>query len=215
MSTRKDEIPSRWTPTDAMTRAFEIAREFHKKDTRKGTDIPYISHLMAVSALVTEHGGSETQAAAALLHDTLEDTAITFESLSAQMGTEVAQIVRDCSDTEKQPGQDKEPWEIRKAHYLEKLDAKSIGDPSLLVALADKVHNIETTLTDTRAMSHAERVAYFGKFNAGWDKQHGWYSALVDAFTAKVTEPEALPLVKRLTEARNQIFSTGPTKGDK
>ncbi|MFM8854711.1 MAG: HD domain-containing protein, partial [Acidimicrobiaceae bacterium] len=63
-----------WQPTGLIQGAFEIASHEHRDCVRKGSSIPYISHLLAVSALVIEHGGSEVQAAAALLHDVLEDT---------------------------------------------------------------------------------------------------------------------------------------------
>ena len=175
-------------------------------DARKGTDIPYLSHLMAVSALVMEHGGTETQAAAALLHDTLEDTDASFESLSEEIGHDLAQIVRDCSDTEEQP---KPTWRVRKERYLDHLRKKSTDDPSILVALADKVHNAESSVSDTRAMSHPEKKHFFDtRFNAGWDDQKWWYGSLVDVFDAQMKDPVARPLVERLRKAYVDIFET-------
>lgn len=63
--------------------ALRYAHNLHRDQTRKGTAIPYISHLMAVSALVLEHGGDEDQAIAALLHDAPEDQGgkITLEEI--------------------------------------------------------------------------------------------------------------------------------------
>jgi (p)ppGpp synthase/HD superfamily hydrolase len=59
--------------TSRFDEAFRYAHQLHQSQTRKGTDIPYISHLMTVSALVVEHGGNEDQAIAGLLHDAAED----------------------------------------------------------------------------------------------------------------------------------------------
>lgn len=197
-----------------MHAAFAIAAAAHGGKARKGTDIPYLSHLMAVSALVMEHGGTETQAAAALLHDAIEDTETTFESLSAEIGRDIAQIVRDCSDTEAEPGADKEDWKIRKERYLERLKAKDATDPSVLVALADKVHNGEYTADNVRHMSLPERKEFFGsRFTVGWALQEWWYSELVKAFQNKATDQVTQPLIERLRQVRNEIFAIDPMIG--
>lgn len=177
-------------------------------DPRKGTDIPYLSHLMAVSALVMEHGGTETQAAAALLHDTIEDTDATFDSLSTEIGDDVARIVSECSDTGQSP---KPSWRGRKEEYLRRLDKKDSSAPSILVALADKVHNAESSVSDTHAMSLPERQNFFDtRFNAGWSDQMWWYGSLVEVFDKKVTDPVARPLVERLRRAYIEIFEADP-----
>ena len=88
--------------TSRFTDALEYARAHHAQDVRKGTTIPYLSHLLAVSALVLEHGGDETAAIAALLHDVVEDgggvRALGRDRRSGS-GTDVAAIVEGCSDT--------------------------------------------------------------------------------------------------------------------
>ena len=83
-----------------MTMHFIYAHELHRIQTRKGTTIPYISHLMAVSALVVEHGGDEDQAIAALLHDAAEDQGgqETLDEIRRRFGIGVAEIVNDCTD---------------------------------------------------------------------------------------------------------------------
>ena len=63
-----------WRPLSAkFALALQFANEIHSTQVRKGQGVPYVSHLMAVSALVLEYGGDETQAIAALLHDSAED----------------------------------------------------------------------------------------------------------------------------------------------
>jgi len=81
--------------------ALQFANEIHSTQTRKGLGAPYISHLMAVSGLVLEYGGNETQAIAALLHDAAEDCGgrPMLETVRVLFGNDVAQIVEDCTDT--------------------------------------------------------------------------------------------------------------------
>ena len=198
----------RWYPSERLSRAFELARLFHMSDPRKGTDIPYLSHLMAVSALVMEHGGTETQAAAALLHDSIEDTEATFESLSVEIGRDVAEIVKECSDTDEHP---KPQWRERKEKYLAELRKKDASKPSILVALADKVHNAESSVSDTRGMDKPERENFFDtRFNAKWPEQKWWYTELTKVFDEKVTDAATRPLVERLRRACIEIFDVDP-----
>ena len=92
-----------WQPIGLIQGAFEIASHEHRDCVRKGSSIPYISHLLAVSALVIEHGGSEVQSAAALLHDVLEDTEVDEFMLRALIDRPVVDIVVACSDTLNSP----------------------------------------------------------------------------------------------------------------
>src|SRR5687767_1061572 len=101
-----------------LAEAFTFAAEAHAEQTRKGTNIPYLSHLMTVCALVVENGGTLPEATAALLHDVVEDTKCTFEDVEKRFGSDVAAIVRGCTDADTQP---KPPWRERKAAYLKGL----------------------------------------------------------------------------------------------
>ncbi len=131
--------------TSRYDEALCYAHELHRAQTRKGTSIPYISHLMTVSALVLEHGGDEDQAIAALLHDAAEDQggADTLDDVRRRFGGAVADIVSDCTDAWTEP---KPEWRPRKEAYLALLPAKP--SKSLLVSLADKTHNAEAILFD-------------------------------------------------------------------
>src|SRR5258705_7041041 len=103
--------------TDRFDDAFRYAHRLHQSQTRKGTSIPYISHLMTVSAIVIEHGGNEDQAIAALLHDAPEDQGgeATLEEIRKLFGDPVAAIVHDCTDSWTEPKPD---WRPRKEAYL-------------------------------------------------------------------------------------------------
>ena len=78
---------------DRLAAALALAHEAHRTQKRKGTDIPYIAHPMAVASLVLEYGGSEDQAIAALLHDTIEDTEATRAEIDQIFGPEIGALV--------------------------------------------------------------------------------------------------------------------------
>ena len=201
VTTEKEKLPPKWQPTGLVQKAFDLAAERHSKQTRKGGQIPYLSHLMAVSALVTENGGSEVQAAAALLHDVLEDTPTQESELTGIMGTEVNAIVVACSS--KRFGDLKEdPW-ATKDRYLTNLDAKSANDPSLLVTLADKLHNAQSCVNEYPTNS-VERADYWRKFNAGYELQKHWYTSLYKGLNLKGTLP--VPLMSRFKTAIDILF---------
>ena len=197
-----DKRPPSWQPTGIIQKAFDIAAEQHKGGVRKGGTIPYLSHLLAVSALVIEHGGDEVQAAAALLHDVLEDTDITELKLEESMGKEVTAIVNACSSKKFGDKKEDDPW-TTKERYLAKLNAKSNNDRSLLVALADKVHNSETCVNEYPTDPTA-KVDYWKKFTSGYQKQKDWYEGLNTGLKSKGTLPPAL--LNRLDAAIKILF---------
>jgi (p)ppGpp synthase/HD superfamily hydrolase len=128
-----------------------LAFDLHENDCRKGKDVPYVSHLLSVSALVLKDGGTEDEAIAALLHDALEDhpDKITYTDLKDRFGKNVADIVRACSDTPDDfKGGEKPPWKKRKQKYLDHLEHAPIS--VLRVTLADKLHNCRDLRNDLR-----------------------------------------------------------------
>jgi (p)ppGpp synthase/HD superfamily hydrolase len=162
--------------TERFDDAFRYAHRLHRAQTRKGTPIPYISHLMIVAALVVEHGGNEDQAIAGLLHDAAEDQggAETLAEIKATFGDDVAAIVSDCTDAWTEP---KPPWKERKQAYIAALPGKPVQ--SLLVSLADKTHNSEAILFDYRILGDA----LWDRFNGGADGTRWYYNALADVFS--------------------------------
>ena len=194
-----------WQPIGLIQGAFEIASHEHREHVRKGTSTPYISHLLAVSALVIEHGGSEVQAAAALLHDVLEDTEVDEFMLRALIDRPVVDIVVACTDTQKFP---KPPWRGRKEKYLKHLRemiAEPEVNPAILVALADKVHNAETTADMVLHKGKTAKEIYDDpNFNAKVGEQKWWYESLVAEFRKSKVAPD---LVDRLDRAVKAIFN--------
>ena len=134
--------------SDRYFEAVAYASQLHEGQTRKGTNIPYISHLLGVSSLVLEALGDEEQAIGALLHDAAEDCGgesrlVEIESL---YGERVAGIVRGCSDSLSEDPDEKDDWMKRKEAYLKHL-AQADADV-VLVSAADKLHNARSLWTD-------------------------------------------------------------------
>jgi len=168
--------------------AFLYASHIHGAHLRKGTDIPYISHLISVAALTLEHGGNEDQAIAALLHDAVEDCggAPRLENIRHRFGDAVAQIVEDCTDSWVEP---KPPWEERKKVYIASIGKKP--KTSLLVSLADKTHNARCILSDFR--THGPDL--WKRFNAPPDRLLWYYESLADAFEMQIPAALARELI--------------------
>jgi (p)ppGpp synthase/HD superfamily hydrolase len=145
---------------------------------RKGTSIPYISHLMTVAALVLEAGGDEELAIAALLHDAVEDQGgtATAKTIRRLFGDRVADIVAECSDTDVEP---KPPWRERKQAYIAHL--KTASEDAMLISVADKLHNARAILADYRALGDD----LWARFNATKADQLWYYRELVRAFRAR------------------------------
>ena len=127
--------------------AVEYARCHHVQDVRKGTAIPYLAHVLAVSAIVLEHGGDEVEAIAALLHDVVEDGGgqRALSEITERFGSDIASIVEGCSDTTAEVEED---WQLCKMRYLDHLE--TAAEPILLVSAADKLHNARAILEDLR-----------------------------------------------------------------
>jgi (p)ppGpp synthase/HD superfamily hydrolase len=137
--------------TDRFSEALKLAEHLHRGQTRKGNDIPYVAHLLAVAAAVLEYGGDEDTAIAAFLHDAVEDQggAATAELIRTRFGDRVADLVMHCSDSVTTQRDAKAPWRQRKENYISRL-ATADADVALIAA-ADKLHNITATIRDVRA----------------------------------------------------------------
>jgi (p)ppGpp synthase/HD superfamily hydrolase len=155
--------------------AFRYAHEAHAEQKRKGTEAPYIGHLMGVASIVLDAGGSEDEAIAALLHDAAEDHGgrVRLDDIRAKFGDAVARIVEDCTDSWETP---KKPWAERKLAYAE--HARHLPPTSLRVSAADKVHNAYAILRDLR--NHGEAV--WARFKASPDDVLAYYQSLVRSY---------------------------------
>jgi len=182
--------------------AFRLALELHGAQSRKGSGVPYITHLMAVASLVGDYGGTPEQMAAAFLHDAVEDQGgrATLDRIRAEFGDEVAGHVMACSDTDAKP---KPPWNERKAAFVR--HAKSVAPEAKLIIAADKLHNVRCLTTLLRA----EGPAAWDKFNGGRDGTLWYHAEMVRALATDWPHPiladlaDAMDIFHRLALAQD------------
>jgi GTP pyrophosphokinase len=153
--------------------ALGVAARLHARQRRKGSDIPYLAHLLGTCAIALEHGATEDQAIAALLHDAIEDVepVETARAAVAEFGAEVLRIVEACTDTDQHP---KPPWRARKEAYVAHL--RDADASVLLVSGADKLYNARSVVSDL--VVHGEEV--WERFTGGKQGTLWYYRALVD-----------------------------------
>jgi len=179
--------------TERFEQALVYATRLHAQQIRKVTGVPYISHLLSVTALVLEDGGDEDEAIAALLHDAVEDQggATTRAELLKLFGERVVAIVDGCTESDTLP---KPPWRDRKQQYLEQLRQ---GTPSIRrVALADKLHNARSLLFDYRQQGEA----IWSVFGAGKEGIFWFYHSLLELYRQIHASPMAEELTRVITE---------------
>jgi (p)ppGpp synthase/HD superfamily hydrolase len=168
--------------------ALEAAAVMFAATRRKKTKIPYVAHLLGVCAIVLEHGGTENEAIAALLHDTLEDITPTRRARRTvrAFGDDVYGIVLGCTDGTPDRKGKKAPWRERKEAYVAALghEPRSV----LLVSAADKLNNARAIVADLRAIG--EKI--WKRFNAPKEDVLWYYGALVLAFRANPARPIAI-----------------------
>lgn len=165
--------------TDRFKQALLLMFELHSKQKRKGTTIPYVSHLLAVTTTVLENGSSEDEAIAALLHDAAEDAGgtETLTLIKERFGDRVSEIIEHCSDTLEA---DKPPWQPRKEAYLTSL--ATVNDSSILiVSIADKLHNAKSILKDYKAVG----TKLWSRFSATEQQIIWYYQSLLSIYQSK------------------------------
>lgn len=174
--------------SEKFNEAITLAIHVHRAQSRKGTGVPYITHILGVASIVGGHGGTEAQVLGALLHDAIEDGVEETPDIAArigeQFGAEVLAIVEGVSDTQVHP---KPPWQERKDAYVAHVREATDDDPSLLVSVSDKLHNARSIRRDLNLIG----LAIFDRFKASRDQTLWYYRSLADAFTSK-TFPTSL-----------------------
>jgi (p)ppGpp synthase/HD superfamily hydrolase len=180
--------------SERFTQALTYAAELHAQQVRKGSGVPYISHLLGVASIALEYGANEDEAIAALLHDAIEDQggAATRAEICRRFGENVTAIVDGCTDADTTP---KPPWRQRKEAYIAHLATAS---PSvLLVSAADKLYNARSILKDYRLMGEL----LWQRFQGGKAGTLWYYRAMTNAFNK--TQPTAI--VEELTRVVTAI----------
>jgi (p)ppGpp synthase/HD superfamily hydrolase len=175
----REELPTA-VLTGRFTEAVRWASHLHADQARKGTRIAYISHLLAVSSLVLEDGGTEEEAIAGVLHDAIEDCHVAEAEIRARFGAPVAEIVVACSE-ERDGARDEQDWQARKRRYLAHLEDPELPTEALRVSAADKLHNARSILSDLR--EHGPSM--WARFNAPAEAQRWYYSEVARILRAR------------------------------
>lgn len=141
------------TQSSILLDTLEFSSEKHKKQRRKDADgTPYINHPIAVANLISTYGGINKLSIlqAAVLHDTIEDTDTTYDEICDKFGKEVADYVAEVTDDKKISKTERKKLQVKNAPH------KSYG--AKIIKLADKLHNLKTSITSTPQTWSAERV---------------------------------------------------------
>ena len=175
--------------------ALKLAADAFAPIVRKGSGVPYLTHLLSVAALVGEHGGDEEQIIAAVLHDYLEDIeGAEAADLEARFGPRVRRLVEDLSDATSRP---KPPWRARKEAYIASLRGKPAE--LKLISAADKLHNATSILRDAEVVG----PAIWDRFTATREESLWYYRSMVDA----LGDGWEHPLLERLRRVVDQLQS--------
>lgn len=162
---------------NTIEKAIIFATKAHKNQTRKGTDIPYITHPFATGMLLQKAKCSEAVIAAGILHDTLEDTETTYTDLVELFGARVANLVLAASEKDKSL-----PWEVRKQHTIDMLKEASLEEVQVIVA--DKLHNLKSIRNDI--IEDGDLI--WQRFKRGKRDQHWYYASIVRALSTRENE---------------------------
>ncbi|MBB6460189.1 HD domain-containing protein [Flammeovirga kamogawensis] len=157
-------------------KAIQFAADKHSGQFRKGTNIPYMYHLMNVMKVLCDFDCPEHIVTAGILHDVLEDTTTTVEELEENFGKEVTSIVVSDSESNKSL-----PWKTRKEITIQEL--KSAPLPALYVAFADKYDNICAIDRDFAVIGET----FWNRFNAQKKEQLWYYSSLYAIFSNRLS----------------------------
>lgn len=180
--------------TKRFERALVYAARLHRDQKRKGSGVPYISHLLAVCELTLEYGGGEDEAIAALLHDAVEDQGgdVAREDILREFGPKVTEIVDGCTDSDEWP---KPPWKARKQEYIASL--KDAPASVRLVSACDKLHNARSLVMDYRTCGES----LWGRFTGRREGTLWYYRAMVKV----LSEAGASPVVEELNRVVTEL----------
>ena len=175
--------------------AIESAAKAHTGQFRKGTNVPYIIHPLAVAKILIDCGCSVEVVVAGILHDMVEDTPVTLEDIHQSFGEAVAQLVEGASEPEKS-----DTWENRKQHTIEYLKTAPIN--VLLVACADKLDNIKTIQEDYAKAGES----VWARFNRPKEHQRWYYQALAEVFATRMQGEPTISLFQKFKSEVEKVF---------
>jgi (p)ppGpp synthase/HD superfamily hydrolase len=188
-------------PTELYERALRLAAKLHRKQTRKKTRVPYITHPVHVSVILLSHGFATDVAVAGLLHDVVEDQQHPQTAIEDKFGTRVAQIVHSLTERKQDEHGNERPWEDRKREGIERM--KQANDEAVAVKVADTLHNARSIAMDVRKKG----PKVWRRFNGSPQQMWNHYSEI--AAVAEMRMPNHA-LVAELQEALDQLAELLP-----
>lgn len=186
--------------------AIRAATILHKGQVRKGSaPIPYTAHLIAVSYIAMDYTDEEDVLIAALLHDTLEDTDYTAKELQEDFGGKVREIVESLSEP-KSTEEKKYTWKEKKEQYAKKL--KSAGEAALIIAAADKIHNMRSIVEEY----YDDHDRFMNDFHGELEERKEVYSDISDILNDRLKNDIVNEFNHVFTEYKNFIADVQETK---
>jgi len=177
--------------------ALVFAAKAHQGQYRKGTDIPYITHPVALAMMLLELNCADEVIIAALLHDVVEDTAVTLAAVEAEFGEQVSNLVQAVTEPDREA-----EWEVRKTHTIHKLRQAPL--PGKLLACADKLHNIRSIHRDYEAVG--EQV--WQRFKRAKTEQAWYYRGLAESLSHGIPNLDSYPIFATFQQEVNQLFGS-------
>lgn len=151
---------SRLLPS-VVEKAIRTATSAHRRQKRKGSDLPYIAHPAAVASILVRAGfDDDAVIAAAWLHDVVEDTPTTMDEIRAEFPPEVSRIVDAMSERKTDSSGEKISWQDRKALHIARMQAADSETKAIM--LADKLHNLISMRDDAAS----DPPGFWDRFNA-------------------------------------------------
>lgn len=178
--------------------AIEYAKKAHEGQTRKGSDVPYIEHPLEVADIVKTMTDDEAVWAAAVLHDTVEDTAISIEDIEREFGKRIADLVASDTENKRSDLPAAETWKIRKQETIDHLN-KTDDVSEKMIVLADKLSNIRQIADNYKKIGD---LVWQG-FNQKDKNEHSWYYKSILEATRELSGYSAWWEYKKLVE---QVF---------
>jgi len=173
-------------------KAVRVSVAAHKDQTRKGDDLPYIIHPFMVAIKLAKYNFPDTVIAAALTHDVLEDTEFPEDKLMDELGDEVLEIIKAVTND------DSLPWEEKKSKYVETV--RNGSDGAKAVAVADKIHNLESLLI----AYEAQGSELWKKFNRG-KEQKLWFEIEVLKMLKETWQHRLIEEYEKLLEQEKEL----------
>ena len=178
--------------------ALRMAATAHRRQNRKSSDLPYVTHPFHVSVILLRHGFPADVAIAGLLHDVVEDQGVELDVIEDRFGPVVAEIVAALSERKTDAQGQKRPWEVRKREALEHM--RQASREAVAVKVADALHNARCTACDVRR----DGPQVWERFNRGSERQIDYYRRIVHVARERL---EGHPLVAELADAVEDLAS--------